>query len=72
MDYELSKSIVLFLLNIPPDTKKDAMELYMEWQDNGGRVYDPNILIYILYYFDKMKNYDRTIMKEIAEMDCFI
>lgn len=72
MDYNLSKSIVLFLLNIPPETKKCAMDLYMEWQAAGGRVYDPDELIYILYYFDQMKNYDRQIMKEIAEMDGFL
>ena len=72
MSEDLAKSVVLFILNTPVNTKKDAMELYMEWQEAGGRVTDPDVLLYILFYFDKMKNYDRNIIKEIAIMDGFI
>lgn len=42
MEIELAKSIVLFLLDIPADTKMEAVDLYMEWQRSGGRIYDPD------------------------------
>lgn len=72
MEIELAKSIVLFLLNIPADTKMEAVDLYMEWQKSGGRIHEPDKLVYILYYFNKMKNQDRALMREIAVMDGLI